>query len=171
VFTLRCTAKLLKRLKRQPETVTVQPSTRLGDWYAHLLFTRPAQLVLCVSERTLLPVLVPAREIETLLGRARHAVWEMLEAIGVSEEAAREEQRAMATATLARTTSRRVVGSLNDFVRLLEPHLGLSTSLLELSLGLADTPCSPLQMESPRRATLRLFDVTPDGSGLIGGAR
>jgi hypothetical protein len=48
VFTLRCTRILLKRLKAQPGVVAFPPSTRLGDWYAHLLFVRPAQLVLAV---------------------------------------------------------------------------------------------------------------------------
>jgi hypothetical protein len=162
VFTLRCTAKLLKRFEPQPEVVALAPSTRLGDWYAHLLFTRPAQLVLAVSERTLLPVLVPAREVQALQDRIRHAVCNILQAIGVPEKALGEEERAMATAAFGRTNSRRVVGSMNDFVRLLEPHLGHPTSLLDLSLRLADTPCSPLQMESPRGATLKLFSTKPD---------
>jgi Domain of unknown function (DUF6933) len=48
VFTLRCTRILLKRLKAQPGVVAFPPSTRLGDWYAHLLLVRPAQLVLAV---------------------------------------------------------------------------------------------------------------------------
>jgi hypothetical protein len=30
-------------------------------------------------------------------------------------------------------------------------------SLTEVALGLADSPCSPLAMSSPREATVRLF--------------
>lgn len=60
MFTLRCTAKLLARLKASPVVEMGTPTSRLGDWYAHLLFTRPTQLVLCVSERTLLSVLILA---------------------------------------------------------------------------------------------------------------
>lgn len=164
VFTLRCTAKLLKRLKAQPEAVATPPSTRLGDWYAHLLFARPAQVVLAVSEQTLLPVLVPARDVEMLPGRVRLAVCDVLQAISVPEAAIRDEESAMSTVGLGRTASRRVVGSMNDFVRLLEPHLEHPASLLDLSLRLADTPCGPLQMESPRRATLKLFSTEQDGS-------
>lgn len=162
MFTLRCTAKLLKRLKAQPEDVAVPPSTRLGDWYAHLLFVRPAQLVLAVSEQTLLPVLVPALDVEMLPGRVRQTVRDVLQAIGVPEAAIRDEESAMVTVGLGRTVSRRVVGSMNDFVRLLEPHLEDPGSLLELSLRLADTPCGPLQMESPRRATLKLLSTKRD---------
>ena len=70
----------------------------------------------------------------------------------------------MGTSALGRTASRRVVGSMNDFVRLLEPHLGHPASLLDLSLRLADTPCGLLQMESPRRATVELFSTKQDES-------
>jgi hypothetical protein len=162
VFTLRCTAKLLRRLNARPEAVAVPPSTRLGDWYAHLLSTRPSQLVLCVSERTLLPVLIPAREAETLLPRFREAAREMLQAVGVPTEAVQDEDLAMATAAFGKTSSRRVLGSMNDFARMCDAYLEDRASWLDLSLRLADTPCSPLQMESPRRATLQLFHTWPD---------
>ncbi len=61
MFTLRCTRTLLKRLRAQPNASPPPPTTRLGDWYGNLLYTRPQQLVICVSERSLLPVVVPSR--------------------------------------------------------------------------------------------------------------
>ena len=133
------------------------PATQLGDWAAHLLFTRRAQIVFCVAERTLLPVLVPGRDMATLTARFCEAVRAMLEAIGVPAEVIRAELDAMADVVIGKTNSRRVLGSLNDFVRLAEPCLVNTTSLLEVSLRLADAPCSPIAMESPRRATLALF--------------
>ena len=45
MFTVRCTARLRERLGTAEETAPGRPSTTLGDWYAHLLVTRP-QLVL-----------------------------------------------------------------------------------------------------------------------------
>ena len=45
MFTLRCTARLRKRLVTTEETASAPPSTTLGDWYAHLLFTRPQRYV------------------------------------------------------------------------------------------------------------------------------
>src|SRR5438034_9676807 len=97
MFTLRCTAKLRKRLGTTEETPSPPPSTTLGDWYAHLLFTRP-QLVLCVSERTLLPVLVPARDGSLLVARLRDAAGQMLAALGVAAAAVASEQEAMMAA-------------------------------------------------------------------------
>ncbi len=137
------------------------PSTWLGDWYANLLFTRPAWLVLCVSERTLLPVLVPARELETILPRFRRMVRNMLEAIGVAEHSVRNEEREMADVAIGRTASKRVLGSMNDFAWMVDGYLEGTISLLDVSLRLAETPCSPLEMDTPRRTTVALFAGKP----------
>ena len=64
MMTLRCTQKLLDRLSLSgnldtPETLS--PTSMLGDWYATILFTRPSQLVLAVSEKSRLCLLLPAR--------------------------------------------------------------------------------------------------------------
>ena len=50
--------------------------TRWDTWVAIYVFTRP-HLVLCVSERTLLPVLIPARDGSLLVARLREAVGHM----------------------------------------------------------------------------------------------
>ena len=155
MFTLRCTARLRKRLGTTEETTSTQPSTKLGDWYAHLLFTRP-QLVLCVSERTLLPVLIPARDGSLLVPRLRETAGQMLQALGVAEAATAGEQDAMLDAVIGKTMSRQILGSLNDFVRMFDSYRRGGT-LLEVSLRLAGTPCGPLQMNSPRAETIRVF--------------
>jgi len=157
MFTLRCTAKLRKRLATSEDTASSPPSTRLGDWYAHLLFTRP-QLVLCVSERTLLPALIPARDGSLLVPRLREAAGQMLRALGVAEPAVAAEEDAMLEAVIGKTISRQVLGSMNDFVRMLDSYRGAG-SLLEVSLRLAETPCGPLRMNSPRDETNRAFTV------------
>ncbi len=154
MFTLRCTAKLLKRLGGPNEVSPVAPSTKLGDWYAHLLFTRP-QLVLCVSERTLLPVLVPARDASALLPRLREGVARMLRGVGVPDPGVADEVNAMAQAVVGKTASRQVLGSINDFVRMLDVYLSRHETLLEVSLHLAETPCGPLRMKAPRDETIR----------------
>jgi Domain of unknown function (DUF6933) len=155
MFTLRCTARLRKRLGTTEETTSTPSSTKLGDWYAHLLFTRP-QLVVCVSERTLLPVLIPARDGSLMVPRLREAAGQMLRALGVAEAAAAGEEDAMVDAVIGKTMSRQVLGSLNDFVRMLDSYHGGGT-LREVSLRLAETPCGPLQMNSPREETIREF--------------
>lgn len=157
MFALRCTARLRKRLGETEEAASAPPSTRLGDWYAHLLFTRP-QLVIWVSDRTPLLVLVPARESRLLVPRLRDAVAKMLLALGVAEPAVAAERDAMMDVVIGKTASRQVLGSPNDFVWMFDSYRGAGR-LLEVSLRLAETPCGPLRMNCPRDETIRAFTV------------
>lgn len=67
MFALRCTRKLLDLI---PGTVEEPaPSTTVpGDWYANTPFSRP-EVVLLVSEKSLLPIVVPAVPIQDLVVR------------------------------------------------------------------------------------------------------
>jgi hypothetical protein len=58
VYSIHATKKLLDRIKEPVEAQVAEPTTKLGNWYAKLLFWKP-QFVLFVNERTFLPVLVP----------------------------------------------------------------------------------------------------------------
>ena len=159
MVTLRCTQKLLRRVPDQSSDFPGSPTTLLGDWYANLLFCKPQQLVLCVSERTLLPVVVPAKGIHTLPVRLALAVREVLIALGVAPDLAERERLEMQQCSYGRTESKRVLGVLND--RMFElsyiVHTQPDESLLQRSLFLAEAPCKPIGYNSPDRSTLELF--------------
>jgi len=159
MVTLRCTQKLLRRVPDPLSDTPARPTTLLGDWYANLLFRKPQQLVLCVSERTLLPVVVPAKDIHTLSARLTVTVREVLVTLGVAPSLADRECVEMQDFHFGRTANKRVLGSLNDFMFNLSYTLDmhLNESLLQRSLFLAETPCKPIGYNSPDRATLELF--------------
>lgn len=117
MFTLRCTRKLLERLRASPGVALEPSTTRLGDWYATLVYERTEQLVLCVSERSLLPVLPPAKEARTLVPRFRNALAEFLACLGVPPAEIERERAEMADVRISRTASRQILGSMNDFLR------------------------------------------------------
>lgn len=54
MFTLRCTQKLLQRMRLDVSdlrgAMTPEPTTALGDWYAHLLIIQRQHLVMLVSD-------------------------------------------------------------------------------------------------------------------------
>ena len=52
MLTVRCTVKLLLRLKASPVPSPASSSNRLGDWYVTILAIRPAHLILLVNEPT-----------------------------------------------------------------------------------------------------------------------
>lgn len=159
VFTLRCTQKLLTRLKAQPVEQLGSTDTVLGDWYANLVYAGRTQVVLAVSDRTLLPVVVPAREARTLVQRLGNAVEPILLSIGVPPQVVAAERHAMQLVSLGKTADRRILGSLKELAFQLEVGLLSSPgkSLLEQSLWLAQTPMKVIDYGSPEDATLAAF--------------
>ena len=149
MFHLHCTKKLLDRIK--PEIVEPGPSdTALGSWYATALHWKP-QVALLVSERTLLPVLVPLAPATTLARRFTAQLALVLKEHGVPSEFIAQEVWRMDKVQYAKTANRSVVGILNEFVRQAEFWLaayayekGDDDDLLAISAKLAETPCSPL---------------------------
>jgi len=137
----------------------VQPTSLLGDWYANILVRRPQHLVLCMSERTLLPVILPAKEMRTLPMRLPEAICAMLLRLDIAPDAVERERDAMGIVRVGRTASRQMLGYLNDFMFRLDDALELAqdASLVEPALWLADTPCKSIEFASPARATHALF--------------
>ena len=66
---LRCTQRLLRRVRPDALVVPGDASNALGHWYANLVTLRRRPYVLAMSERSLLAVVLPAAPFSTLLGR------------------------------------------------------------------------------------------------------
>lgn len=54
MLTVRCTRRLLTRLRATPSSEAATPTTRLGDWYAGIVSLRKP-LAIFMSERTVRP--------------------------------------------------------------------------------------------------------------------
>jgi hypothetical protein len=159
LFALRCTQKLLDRLNVAPDPEPAPPVTVLGDWYANLLRAGRNQVVLAVSERTLLPVVVSARDGRCLVQRLSEALELMLTAVGVPGNDAIAELGAMQRWTIGKTANRRVLGSLNDLAFQLQAGLldFPDRTLQAQSLWLAKTPLKIINYGAPDQATLAAF--------------
>ena len=96
-----------------------------------------------VSEATLLPVIVPAAPAKTIVPRFVHQLGMVLRELGVDEASIAIETASMNTATWAKTSNRSVVGSMNDFIKLLEHRSDAvaNQTLTELAVDIANTPC------------------------------
>ena len=159
MFVLRCTQKLLDRLNSTPDPEPAPPDTVLGDWYANLVRVGRTQVVLAVSERSLLPVVVPATDGRSLVQRLCEALGSVLFAVGVSADDVIAERGAMQRWAIGKTANRRVLGSLNDLAFQLEVGLRDSPdrALLAQSLWLARTPLKVIDYGAPDQATLAAF--------------
>ena len=163
---IRGTLKVLKKVDDRDFDVTAESSTALGDWYANLLSIRRARLVLLVSDRSLLSVLVPARDWSNVIRRFREALSELLSLLGVSKTHLAAELREMEQVRFARTASRSVLGSMIDLAYQTRWMLGArpGMTLGDVALELSRVPCGPIAMQYPRDvATARLAGRTSVG--------
>jgi hypothetical protein len=125
------------------------PSAALGDWYVHLVNFGRQQVVLATSERSLLTVLLPARELRaTLESNLVRAVQQLLVALEIPAIAIAREIAAMRPMAYAKAVNRRVLGSINEFVFQLGAYQYGAEDTLGLALRLADTPMSALGSKS-----------------------
>lgn len=164
MFTLRCTKKLLDRMRVKPDLQPPPSTTKLGDWYADTLNLGRERLVLCVSELTLLPVIVPAISAGIdLNAKLARGLRETLTAMGVSTHAIDEKVNELLDVTIAKTASRVVLGSMNEFQFMVHHvrHQHPTASMLDLGLHLADVLCGAIDYEPPRDATVAVLGGKP----------
>lgn len=154
MLVLRCTHKLLARLKSVGSEPSLRSTTRLGDWYGNTLSTGEHRLVLFVSESTFLPVVIPLRESRTMVARFRVALRQILQSLAVHSATIEKEIDEGGEVVIASTASRRVLGVMNDLAfqaKWIIDHRS-SGDWLQLSLSLGEVPCGPLRFVHPVEA-------------------
>jgi hypothetical protein len=160
MLVLRCTQKLLVRLKQVREVTAGESTTRLGDWYGNILRIGRRQHVLFISERSRLPVVLPIRQAKWLGTVFPDVVCERLAIVGVAAADIADERTRMSEITFGATRNRSLLGTLNDFAfmaqsvkaRRAEPE-----SPEELMRFLSQTPILPLDGASPIQLTRAAF--------------
>lgn len=125
------------------------PTTRLGNWYVHLVCLGPRQHVLATSERSLLTVILPARALRaTIEGNVRNAVGQLLLALNIPMDIVNCELAQMQPVLIAPATNRRVLGSMNE----LAFHLGVRqdqfSNPIEMAVNLSGIPMSAVGSKS-----------------------
>lgn len=159
---LRCTQKLLLRLKQFDDALGVQSTTKLGDWYGNLLRVGNRHALLFISERSRLPVMIPVREANRLRAAFSDAVCQMLAAVGIPAEAIERERLQMSEIVFRRTRSRSLLGSLSDFSLMARMHFITNSNdpLERIARELAETPLIlPFDGDYPSAVTRRLFEA------------
>src|SRR5688572_28487086 len=159
MVTLRCTQKLLQRLGAAADARPGPPTTVVGDWYASILHRRPQQLVICMNERTLLVVLIPAREIKSMGERFRDAAIAQLRRIGVAPVAMEAEAQAMCDVGVGPVASRSILGCLREanLCRSIDVKHPRYSTLPEIEDYLGKNIYSAAKYQRPREHALELL--------------
>jgi len=132
---------------RLPERFPEAPASSgaLGDWYVNLVRFGRSEFAIATSERCLLTVLLPARELRTSLVPNLHAsLRSLLERLDIPQEQVSRELAAMQPVSFARASNRRVLGSMNDFALQASHHLTDGDDLATIAERLAHTPMSAI---------------------------
>lgn len=146
VLTLRCTRRVRNRL-RLPERLPDAPRSSgvLGDWYVHLVRFGRSEFAIATSERSLLTMLLPARELRTSLVPHLHAaLGKLLDRLDVLQEWICRELAAMQPVSFARATNRRVLGSMSDLAFQAGHHLAHGDDLAMIAQRISHTPMSAI---------------------------
>jgi len=157
---LRCTQKLLARLKHRDDVPPVESTTRLGDWYGNILRLGHRQLLIFISERSRLPVVIPIQEAKRLDSAFPDAVCHALARVGVTADDVARERSHMSEIAFGPTRNRSLLGTLNDFAQMAKFSDAGRTepeSPEELMRFLARTPILPLNGASSIALTLAAF--------------
>jgi hypothetical protein len=141
---LRRTRRLSASL---PDSGVVLPisDTALGDWYVNRIVVDRQPLLLLVSSATLLPILIPARDVRTLPDRLAGIVEARLRRCGIEASVIKAEVDAMSSVAVGSTVDRSVLGIMVDFAKgvpfYLEPGQWDERMLPAVEARLAETPC------------------------------
>jgi uncharacterized protein DUF6933 len=159
---LRCTRKVLVRLKRTEVPAALPSTTRLGDWYGNILRIGRRQHLLFISEHSRLPVVIPIREAKRLEAVFSSAVCDVLAAVGIGAKDIADERSRMSETSFGRTHNRSLLGTLNDFAFMAQQgnaNRAEPESPEQLMRFLARTPILPLNGASPIELTREAFDA------------
>lgn len=141
---LRRTEKLARHLGALTDD-GAPSETALGDWYVNRFVVDRQPLLLLISERSLVPLIVPARDAKTLPERLPDLVARRLRRMGVPDRHILAEVEAMSPVRVGKTLNRSIVGILVEFAfhapYLLERGAWDDTTLPILEANLAMTPC------------------------------
>jgi len=157
---LRCTQKLLVRLKRTDVSADTESTTLLGDWYGNILRIGRQQYLLFISERSRLPVVIPIREMRRLETIFPDSVCAALNAVGVAPDDIADERSRMSTIAFGKTRNRSLLGTLNDFAFMAQQGTGrrqAPESPEDLMRFLSRTPILPMDGANPAALTHAAF--------------
>ena len=116
-----------------------------------------------MSSTSLLSVIIWQRERKTAEERFRRNLEEILARLGVAQNFIEAELWHFSTLQYAPATDRSVLGSMRDQAIGASYYLDPTSTPVELSLRLAETPCGPRNYESPRTLAPRLIQAKWSG--------
>jgi hypothetical protein len=158
---IHCTQKLLKELGNPPLVgVSGANSEGLANWYANLLRINRRKCVLFTNEKSLYSFIVPnavkAHFMDFRTVFLTHLTLNLMYA-GFSQQVIERVRAEHREIFFAKTTSRSVLGSMNDFAFQYECYISssggtLNADIMAINSKVNESPMSLLKYERPMKA-------------------
>jgi hypothetical protein len=161
MIVFRCTQKLAKKfrfsLEKDIETVS---ENVLGDWYFNYFTFDRKYYLIGLSEKSLLSVIVAAKDFKTFPMRFIESLRIILQTIGINKSQIENEISAMENIIFTKTKSKVALGCQNDCIQMIRHRMSYQSgeSLLEYSLYLGRVPFKPLKYSFATEVTKMCFD-------------
>lgn len=113
---IRCTQRLLKRSRVDPNLEPPKPSAILGEWYANVMALpfRGESAVLFCNVETRIVVITRGSTLRTTMPQFAQRLERLLERLGVPNEAIALQREQMVDGTITTTDDRVMLGFVND---------------------------------------------------------
>ena len=160
---LRCTAKLLKPLKVAPEPDIPAPTNCLGDWTAHIVRYARKPFVIAVAEYSRIALILPAAPYATLVDRFLADLPYLLRYLHIPDAQIESEIAAMKPMRIAKTNSRFVLASINNYDLMISWLLadGTDWTTLDLMQRIAEDISKPNDYQPTGDALRERFGLAP----------
>lgn len=162
MLALRCTANMLKKLKKEPDANPPASDTALGDWYVNAFKLGRKEYFLFASARTLGSVVTPASQqipMDELLFRLHKT----LSSCGAAEDRIHAEISAMSPLVIAKTCNRSVLSTMNMLLECIRSKYEATEGAFDPAaedacFGLWDMPMGAMGHQSPADAALNVLE-------------
>lgn len=159
----RCTAKLLKSIKAVPESDVPAPANCLGDWSANVVRYARKPFVIAVAEHSRIAFILPAAPYATLVDRFLEDLPYLLRYLHIPEAQIESEMATMAPMRIAKTNSRSVLASINNYDQMFEWLLagGEQWTTIDLMKRVAEDISKPNNYQPTGDAVRECFGLEP----------
>lgn len=161
---IRCTRRAASALGLRLLDDPASGTSPLGDWYVNLVPTSAGGIFLFMNEQSLLAVAVPRGEAMVLQAFVAR-VANILSMIGIPGDRIEVELEHFVDARAGRTSSKRLLGVMNDLATRFQDAIDVATpgnkiSLSDLECKMARMPQATLAYRSAQEVALELLGST-----------
>lgn len=111
---IKCTKRLLKRVSDKLATVEPDRARILGDWFANMVPVWGGEIIVCLNERSLLTIVLPASAVATLGASLRERTLKLLQRLSVPASFIAAASREFEEVALVKTDGRSMLSHLRD---------------------------------------------------------